>query len=313
MFEKVQEDPGCLGRFRKANDMERRINFADVIIMAVVIVISFISLVPIVNTIMMSFSDKTSAAVGKVYFWPVNFTVTPYVRMLEDTRFFSAFRVSVIRVLLGTVFNVLLSVHMAFPLSKSKRQFPLRNVYAWFIVFTMLFNGGIVPNFLLVKGLGLMDTIWALVLPGAVNVFNTIILMNFYKGIPSSLEESAMVDGAKPFTILWRIYAPLAKASIATITLFSAVNHWNAFFDGLIYMNSPMKVPLQTYIQSLTVVLNSAELQNMTPEQIIRRLEVSNLTFNAAKVMVSMIPIIVVYPFLQKYFVAGIVMGAVKE
>jgi ABC-type glycerol-3-phosphate transport system permease component len=281
--------------------------------MVIIGVITLISLVPIVNTLMISLSDKTSAAVGRVYLWPVNFTITPYTKMLEDQRFFNAFRVSALRVIIGASLNVLFSIVMAFPLSKNTSIFPKRNIYMWFIVFTMLFSGGMVPNFLLVKGLGLIDTIWALVLPGAVNVFNTIILMNFYKGIPGSLEESAMIDGAKPFTILWKIYAPLAKASIATITLFSAVNHWNAFFDGLIYISTPRKIPLQTYIQSLVVTLNPADFINMTPEEIIRRMEVSNLTFNAAKVIVSMIPIIVIYPFLQRYFVTGIIMGAVKE
>ena len=137
--------------------------------------------------------------------------------------------------------------------------------------------------------------------------------MNFYKGIPHSLEESAMMDGAKPFTILWMIYVPLAKASIATITLFSAVNHWNSFFDGMIYISSPARVPLQTYIQSLVVTLSPADFLQMTPEEIVRRMEVSNLTFNAAKVIVSMIPIIAIYPFLQRYFVTGIIMGAIKE
>jgi len=293
--------------------MKYKINYVDIIITVFIGIITFISLVPIVNTLMISLSDKTSAAVGRVYLWPVNFTLISYEHMLEDTRFFTAFRVSVLRVLLGTSLNVLLSIHMAFPLSKSTRVFPKRNFFMWFIVFNMLFSGGMVPSFLLVRSLGLLDTIWALVLPGAVNVFNTIILMNFYKGIPHSLEESAMMDGARPFTILWMIYVPLAKASIATITLFSAVNHWNSFFDGMIYISSPARVPLQTYIQSLVVTLSPADFLQMTPEEIVRRMEVSNLTFNAAKVIVSMVPIIAIYPFLQRYFVTGIIMGAIKE
>jgi len=293
--------------------MERRINGVDIVIMVVVGIITFASLAPIVNTLMISVSDKASAAIGRVYFWPVNFNLTSYKEIVKDMRFFNAFRVSVFRVLLGASLNVAFSVVMAYPLSKDRGLFPARNVYMWFIVFTMLFSGGLVPSFLLVKSLRLMDTLWALVLPGAVNVFNTIVLMNFYKGIPRSLEESAMVDGAKPFTILLRIYVPLAKASIATITLFSAVNHWNAFFDGKIYINTADKIPLQTYIQGLTVVINPQMLQNMTPDEVVRRLEMSSLTFNAAKVIVSMIPIIAIYPFLQRYFITGIVMGAVKE
>jgi ABC-type glycerol-3-phosphate transport system permease component len=202
---------------------------------------------------------------------------------------------------------------MAYPLSKSPRVFRFRNYYIWIVVFTMLFNGGLVPTFLVIRSLGLLDTIWALVLPGAVPVFSVIILMNFFKGIPHALEEAAVMDGASPLYILIMIFIPLAKASIATITLFSVVGHWNAFFDGTIYINTPAKMPLQTYIQALTIQVDYSRLSTMTREQILEQLERSNLTFNAAKVVVSMIPILMIYPFLQRYFVTGIVMGAVKE
>ncbi|MDD2214237.1 MAG: carbohydrate ABC transporter permease, partial [Oscillospiraceae bacterium] len=219
----------------------------------------------------------------------------------------------VLRVILGASLNIVLSILMAYPLSKDTKIFPMRNKYMWLFVFTMMFNGGLVPTFLVIKNLGLIDTIWSLVLPGAVNVFNTILLMNFYKGIPGALEEAARVDGAGPWRTLFQIIMPLSKPSIATIALFSIVNHWNAFFDGKIYINSPEKVPLQTYIQSLTVQVSSQALANMTPDEIVRKLEVSNITFNSAKAFVSMVPILLIYPFLQKYFVTGIVMGAVKE
>jgi len=140
-----------------------------------------------------------------------------------------------------------------------------------------------------------------------------ILLMNFYKGIPKALEEAAVVDGASPLFILFKIFMPLSKPAIATIALFSIVGHWNAFFDGKIYINTPLKLPLQTYIQSLTVQIDYSRLSTMTKEQVLEQLERSNLTFNSAKVMVSMIPILLIYPFLQRYFVTGIVMGAVKE
>lgn len=293
--------------------MVKRFGFVDVIIVFVVTLMMLTCLVPIINTLAMSMSDKTSAMLGRVYFWPVNFNVSAYSEILNDTRFLDSFKVSVLRVLLGTTLNVSLSILMAYPLSKSDRVFPARKPYLWLMVFTMLFNGGLVPNFLLVKNLGLLDTLWALVLPGAVNVFNTFILMNFFKGIPRSLEEAAYVDGAKPPYVLFRIYVPLSMASIATITLFSAVNHWNAFFDGKIYINTPARQPLQTYMQTLSFQLSVSAIQNMTPEQIAKKMEMSSLTFNAAKAIVSMIPIVAIYPFLQKYFVTGIVMGAVKE
>lgn len=285
----------------------------DVIITLFLIVCGLICLIPILNTVAISFSDKTSAALGNVVLWPVNFNLSAYKAMLEEKQFFQAFMVSVKRVVLGTGINMTLTILMAYPLSKDKQAFRAKGIYMWIVIFTMMFNGGLVPNFMLVKNLGLMDTIWALVLPGAVPVFNVIILMNFFKGIPKSLEEAAFVDGANPWQILWKIYIPLAKASLATIALFCIVNHWNTFFDGKIYMNTLEKLPLQTYIQSLIVDLNPERMASMTPEQLAEQMKMSSLTFNSAKVVVSMIPILLIYPFLQKYFVTGIVMGAVKE
>lgn len=293
--------------------MVRKKGAFDVIVFLLLLFFALICLLPLLNCLAISFSAKSRAALGEVYLIPKGFTLAPYAEILSDKRYFAALGVSFLRVLLGGGINVLLTVLTAYPLSKSKREFKARNVYMWVVVFTMLFNGGLIPNYMLIKELGLIDTIWALVLPGAVPVFNVIILMNFYKGIPKTLEEAAFVDGASPLYILIRIYIPLAKASIATITLFSVVNHWNAFFDGKIYINNAMKQPLQTYIQSLSVVLDSQALANMTPEEAVRKLELSDITFNAAKVVISMLPLLLIYPVLQKYFVKGVVMGAVKE
>ena len=293
--------------------MVRRVNFVDVLIVIIVTIMMLLCLVPVVNTIAISFSNRTDAMNGRVYFLPKGMNTSAYREILADKRFFDSFGVSVMRVLIGTTINVLISILMAYPLSKSTHDFPHKKVYLWIMVFTMMFNGGLVPNFLLVKYVGIMDTIWALVLPGAVNVFNTFVLMNYFKTIPQSLEEAAYVDGAKPFFILFRIFVPLSMASIATITLFSAVNHWNAFFDGKIYINTVTRQPLQTYMQSLTFKIDANELQYLTPDQVQQKLEMSNVTFNASKAIVSMIPIVAIYPFLQKYFVTGLVMGAVKE
>jgi putative aldouronate transport system permease protein len=293
--------------------MRRKLGVYDIVIALILGIVGFTCLIPILNAIAISFSDKTSAAVGRVVFWPINFTISSYVHILQEGRFFQAFWVSITRCFLGGLVNVALVILTAFPLAKDTRVFRQRNFYMWLIVFTMLFNGGLVPTFLLVRGLGLLDSIWSLILPGAVPVFSVIILMNFFKGIPKSLEEAAVVDGASPFTVLVRIFVPLALPSIATITLFSLVGHWNAFFDGKIFINSLDNQPLSTYIQSLTVELNFQAMQSLKPEEIVRRLEMSNLTFNSAKVVVSMVPILIIYPLLQKYFVTGIVMGAVKE
>ena len=184
--------------------------------------------------------------------------------MMKETQFWTSFLVSVERVIIGVTLNMALSILMAYPLSKSPTKFRSKKIYMWIVVFTMLFSGGLVPTFMVINHLGLMDTFWALVLPGAVPVFNIIILMNFFKAIPESLEESAYVDGAGPWTVLWKIYLPLSKASLATIGLFAIVTHWNSYIDGKIYINSLNRLPLQTYIQSLASSLNTEMMASMT-------------------------------------------------
>jgi len=291
--------------------MVKRWTFIDVFIMIFLLLVMLLSLLPILNTFAISLSDRISASTGKVTFWPVGFTLVAYENMIRDNLFFLAFFNSVVRVLLGSSINIIVIISMAFPLSKNSRIFQGRNVYMWIIVFVLLFNGGLVPNFLLIKNLGLFDTIWALVLPPAVPVFSVLILMNYIKGLPSEMEEAALVDGADPLKTLIYVILPLSIPCLATVGLFSVVFHWNTFFDGLIYMNKPEKLPLQSFIRSL-VVESNIRFEFLTSEEIERQLKLSNLTFNSAKIMVSMIPILLIYPFLQKYFVTGIVMGAVK-
>lgn len=291
----------------------KKIKMFDVVVTILLAFCGLICLIPILNTIAISFSDKTSAALGIVKLWPVNFTTASYDNMMEETQFWVSFLVSLKRVILGVAINMVITILTAYPLSKSTGIFRSKNVYMWIVVFTMMFNGGLVPTFMVVNNLHLMDTMWALVLPGAVPVFNVILLMNFYKGIPQSLEESAWMDGAGAWTVLYRIYLPLCKPSLATIGLFSIVTHWNSYFDGKIYINSVEKMPLQTYIQALSSSMNAEQMALMTADELEEALAVSSLTFNSAKVVVSMVPILLIYPFLQKYFVTGMVVGAVKE
>lgn len=285
----------------------------DAVVVLILILFSLICLLPLLNTVAMSLSDKTSAATGRVLIWPVNFTLQPYKEIVKDDQYIRSFMISVERVILGVGINMLFSVLMAYPLSKPRRQFHARNIYMWVMIFTMMFGGGLVATYLWIKTLGLLDTIWVLVLPGAVPVFNVIVLMNFFKGLPPSLEEAALVDGANPLQILIGVFLPLSLPSLATIALFSMVGHWNAYFDGKIYINSMRNLPLQTYIQALSVELTAEQMVNMSPEEIRNRLALSSLTFNCAKVVICTIPVLIVYPFLQKYFVTGLVMGSVKE
>lgn len=281
----------------------------DWLIAAFLLVVGITTLLPLVNTLAISLSDKAAVSGGMVGLMPVGFNLNSYEYILRDEKFWRAFSISVLRVVLGGTLNFVLAVLTAFPLSRTTRAFPARNVFMWLFVFGMILNVGIVPWYLTISNYGLIDNIWALVLPGAVPIWSVIILMNFFRSIPKELDEAARIDGASPWRLLWNVYLPTSLPALATITLFSIVGHWNSFFDGLILMNNPNNYPLQTYIQQLVIAdrpaLHGGQAQMMAL--------LSNNTLNAAKLFVAMIPILIVYPFLQNYFVRGIMLGAVKE
>ncbi|MCY4375261.1 MAG: carbohydrate ABC transporter permease [Spirochaetaceae bacterium] len=283
---------------------------ADAVIMVLVGCLGLVCLIPILNSLALSLSDKAIVEAGAVFLVPRKINLTSYGIILEDRQFFRSFLISIERVVLGGIINFVITLLMAYPLSKERSVFRAREVYIYLLLVTMLFSGGLIPIYMIVNAVGIMDTIWALVLPGAVPVFNVIIMMNFFRQVPRELEEAATVDGARQATILAKIYLPLSVPSVATVTLFSMVAHWNAFFDGLIYMNSPRDYPLQTYIQ--TLVLGQHDFTRLTVEEIKRMSQTSSKTLNNAKIIVSMIPMMMVYPFLQRYFVKGLVLGSVK-
>ena len=276
-------------------------------IVLILTALTLMCLLPILHTVAISFSDQAKAAAGEVMFWPNGFSLNSYAKLLQEGSFLEAFWVSIQRVFLAIAISVSITILSAYALSKSPQVFRGRNIYLWVLVFTMLFNAGTIPWYMAIRTAGLLDTIWALVLPCAVSAYNIILMMNFFKGIPSALEEAALVDGAGPWRTLFQIYIPLSKPSIATITLFTVVYHWNNFYDGLV----PNHYPLQTYIYQLTVTVDVRTITNI--DTLKELLKVSGLTLNASKLVVSMVPILLVYPFLQRYFVTGLTLGSVKE
>ncbi|WP_179223734.1 carbohydrate ABC transporter permease [Paenibacillus tyrfis] len=271
--------------------------------------LSFICLMPIIHILAISFSSGTAAAAGKVTLWPVEFTTAAYNNVFGKPEYLRAFWVSVQRVVLGTTLSMFLTILTAYPLSKEPRQFRLRTFYAWFFVFTILFSGGLIPTFLTIKSLNLIDSIWALILPTAVPVFNVILLLNFYRNLPKELEESSRIDGAGHFTTLWKIYVPLSLPALATTGLFTMVGHWNSWFDGMLYMNHTENYPLQTFLQTVIIKMDFRFIKAENAELM---LKLSDRTSRAAQIFVAAFPILVVYPFLQKLFIKGIVMGSVK-
>lgn len=272
---------------------------------------AFVCIVPMLNVLAISFSSSSAAAAGYVKLWPVDFTLASYKYALSKREFLQSFMVSIRRVALGYIVNMIMTISIAYPLSKDKSTFRARNYYAWFFIVTMMFSGGLIPTFMTVKTLGLLDTLWALVLPGAVPVFNVILLMNFFRELPKEIEEAAYIDGASHWTTLFKIYLPLSLPSLATISLFVLVGHWNGWFDGMIYMNRPKNWPLQTYLRTILINPDVSNYQTSS-EELAGIREVSERTFKSAQVFLAAAPILAVYPFLQKYFMKGLVMGSVK-
>ena len=219
---------------------------------------------------------------------------------------------SVVQTALGTVINLVVMLLAAYPLSKTSRQLTGRNVYMVFFVFTMIFGGGLIPGYLVVSRLGLKNTIWALVLPGAMNVHNMLILMNFIRGIPDALEEAAFIDGASPIQVLVKVLIPLLKPALATVGLFCIVGHWNSWFAGMIYMNDVNKFPLQTYLQSLLQNMEELLRSESSDAMLAIMAQMDARTGRAAQLFLAALPVILVYPFLQKYFTKGLVLGSVK-
>lgn len=283
--------------------------FGDVIIYFFLFVTAALCLIPLLNVIAISFSRASAAEAGDVGLLPIRFTLASYEKIMQDRAFFRTFAVSVLRTVLGTVITMVLTSLMAYPLSRSNEEFRMRSVYMWILIITMLFNGGLIPSYLVVTNLGLKNTIWALVIPYSVSAYNTILLVNFFRNLPKELHESASLDGAGPLRILTQVFLPVSTPVLATLTLFCILWHWNDYFAGLIYIDNTLNQPLMTYIRTLTVEMNFDQL---TAEELVKRAEIGSLTFNSAKIVVAMIPMLVIYPFIQKYFVTGIMIGSVK-
>lgn len=274
--------------------------------------ITLLGIIPFIHLLSISLSSNTAAMAGEVRLWPVGFNLDAYRYLGEKVEFFRSFQVSLTRVALGTAVNMFLVFITAYPLSKSNHQFKFRTPYVWFFAITMFFGGGLIPTYMIVKNTGLIDSVWALILPGALNVWNMVLMLNFFRTIPKELEEAATIDGAGHWRILWRIYLPVSLPSIATIGLFTIVGHWNAWFDGILYLNSPDKYPLQTYLSTLIMSINS-QMTSISIEQIKAMENLSEKTLRTAQIFMGALPIMVVYPFLQKYFVKGMTVGSVKE
>jgi len=267
------------------------------------------TLLPFVNLLAKSLSSEEAVVSGIVGLVPVGWQLGTYRFVLADAAFLGALRVSVTLTVLGTAASLLLTTLTAYPLSKPRLAG--RKWLLLLFIFTMLFNGGLIPTYLLLHNLHLVNKLAVLFLPSMVNVFNLLVIKNYFEGLPDSLEESAKLDGAGHARILYSVYLPLSLPVLATIALFFAVSYWNDYFNAMIYISDPSLKPLQLFLKEL-LVSSGDFLRNATmdPDQ---ALNTAPQSIQAASIMLATIPILIVYPFLQKYFVKGVLVGSVKE
>ena len=285
---------------------EKIFNVFNVTILGVV---ALMALYPFVYTISMSLSSAAEAMRSGLHLYPREISLTSFEMVLANPEIVSGFSNSVQRTVAGTALTLFFTCLTAYPLAR--RELPHRGLLLFMILFTMIFSGGIVPNYLLIKNIGLIDSLWALILPQMLTAFNVIVMKNFFQSIPESLAESAKIDGASEINILARIYLPLSKPVLATIGLWTAVAHWNQWFDALLYITNDENQVLQTFLQRI-VIESSVEMieQGLVDPSVT---QFTPETIKAATVVVTVLPMLLIYPFVQKYFVKGIMLGGVKE
>lgn len=267
----------------------------------------FVTFYPLYYIFVVSVSGGNAVMRGDVSFYPIDFNWNTYALVFDDSSIWRSYLNTIVYTVVGTSINLVCTALCAYPLSK--REFYGRGFFTLMIVVTMFFSGGLIPNYLLVQKLGMMNTMWALVIPGAISVWNMIVMRTFFQGIPNELYESAGMDGASELTSLIKITLPLSKPIMATMAMFYAVGHWNSFFSAMIYLNEKAKFPLQIILRNMVVM---GEMSSQSQEISGAYAAVTATNIKYAVIIIAVLPILLVYPFIQKYFVKGVMVGSLK-
>jgi putative aldouronate transport system permease protein len=281
----------------------------DMLLYLLLVMIVIITLYPFWNQVALSISDDASAYSTGLLLFPSKVSFESYALVVQYKQLWVGYGNTIVRTALGVTLSILFTSLTAYPLSK--KGLPYNKLFTMLILFTMLFNGGLIPNYFLIRNLGLFDTVWALVLPGMIGAFNVFIMRNFFRSIPDSLEESAKMDGAGHMLIFRKIVIPLSKPVLATVALWVAVYHWNAWFDSMIYISDAGKQVLQVVLRKI-IVENNVEDLNAALYKVGEPSKFSGRQLQATMIMCSLIPMLIAYPFVQKHFVKGIMLGAIK-
>jgi putative aldouronate transport system permease protein len=287
---------------------EKTFDIINIVLMAL---FCLMIIYPVWNTVVISLNDATDAMMGGLYWWPRKFSLESYKTVLETPGIFKAFGVTVGKTVIGVVTHVLFTAMVAYGLSK--RDLVGRKLYLTVGVITMFFNGGLIPNYLLIRNLGLLDNFMVYIIPALFSFFDLIIFQSFFRELPASLEESAFIDGANEFQIFLKIILPLSMPVMATIALFNGVYQWNDFFTGIIYINNPDLQPIQTFLYKVIVQNSSSQMLSAMPAAVTNLAKTTSESIKLATMVIATLPIVLVYPFLQKYFVKGMLLGSVKE
>jgi putative aldouronate transport system permease protein len=274
-------------------------------------IIALISLFPFYQTLLISLSKEGDKFTQTIFLYPVHIDISAYTYLLKEGKVVSGLLVTLFITVVGTCLSMAISIPAAYALSKKK--IPGRNILMNLIIFTMYFSGGLVPYFITIKNLGLMDNILVMILPNAVNTFNLILLKNFFKDLPQGLEESAKIDGASDFRILLQIVIPISKPIIAAISLFYAVDRWNEWYNGMLFISDSKKYPLQLVLRNAIVNMSTLLKSTAALDKAAQLGNAYSESVKNAIIVIAAVPIIMVYPFVQKYFASGIMIGSIKE
>lgn len=277
----------------------------QVVVYSILIILALLCLLPFLYVVAVSVTPESEVVRKGIVIIPETFTFLAYKEVFISHGIGQAYKITLFRTIVGTALNVLFTVLAAYPLSK--KYLPGRSTFLIFIVFTMMFSGGLIPTYLLIRSLGLLNSPWVLIIPHLISAFNLVIIKGFFEQLPAEIEESARVDGASELQALWRIILPLSMPVLATISLFYAVGHWNSYFDAIVYLNDANLMPLQVVLRNILLNIASESAESMANSG-----TVSKFAVQMAAVVVTTVPILIVYPFMQKHFTKGVLMGSIK-
>ena len=279
------------------------------IVHVVMALLLIVTLYPLIYVLSASFSSPQAVSTGQVVLWPVDFSLRGYQEVFDYKVVWIGYRNTIFYTVCGTLINVIMTLCAAFALSK--KTLPGRGFFTFLFTFTMLFSAGIVPTYLQMRELGIVNTVWAMMLPGAISVYNMIVTRTFIQNIPGELGEAAAIDGCSDFRYFTAILLPLSKAVISVISLYYAVSHWNSYFNAMIYLSDRDMFPLQLFLRDI-LVLNTVDASSILDPEEAQALEGMRDLLKYAMIVVSTVPILMVYPFIQKYFAKGVMVGSVK-